>query len=55
MPESSDVIGKIGGTILLILVVIFSNAFIMASFPQHFLANSDTIFNFNVILLSFQR
>ncbi|MCK4665564.1 hypothetical protein KAU33_02375 [Candidatus Dependentiae bacterium] len=54
MPENNEVIGKIGGTILLILVVLFSNAFIMASFPQNFLANSDTIFNFNGNILSFQ-
>ena len=52
--ESDSVSGKISATILLLLVVIFSNAFVTSSFPQNILINEDTTFNFHGNLLSFQ-
>ena len=53
--EESAVIGKIGATILLLAVILFSNAFITSSFPQNILINEDTTFNFGGNLLAFQN
>lgn len=53
--EPNSVSGKVGATILLLLVVVFSNAFVTSSFPQNILINEDTTFNFHGNLLSFQE
>ena len=52
--EPDSVSGKVGATILLLLVVVFSNAFVTSSFPQNILIDEDTTFNFHDNLLSFQ-
>ena len=52
--EENAAMNKIGASILLVIVVLFSNAFITSSFPQKVLVNSETIFNFNGNILSFQ-
>lgn len=53
--EDSAVIGKISATILLLMVILFSNALITSSFPQNILINEDTTFNFGGNLLAFQN
>lgn len=53
--KESEVIGKVGATILLLAVILFSNAFITSSFPQNILINEDTTFNFGGNLLAFQN
>lgn len=53
--EDSVVIGKISATILLLAVILFSNALITSSFPQNILINEDTTFNFGGNLLAFQN
>lgn len=53
--EDSAVAGKIGATILLLMVILFSNALITSSFPQNILINEDTTFNFGGNLLAFQN
>jgi len=52
--SDNDVMGKVGATLLLLLVVVFSNAFITSSFPQNILIDEDTTFNFNGNVLAFQ-
>jgi len=52
--EKDSVIGKIGATILLLIVILFSNALITSSFPQNILINDNTTFNFGGNILSFQ-
>ena len=52
--KDSAVVGKIGATILLLMVILFSNALITSSFPQNILINSDTVFDFGGNILSFQ-
>lgn len=52
--EESAAMGKIGATVLLILVVLCGNALITSSFPQKVLVNTETIFNFDGNILSFQ-
>jgi len=52
--SDNDVMGKVGATLLLLLVVISSNAFITSSFPQSILIDEDTVFNFNGNILAFQ-
>lgn len=53
--EDSAVIGKISATILLLAVILFSNALITSSFPQNILINEDTTFNFGGNILAFQN
>lgn len=52
--EEDETIGKISATILLVIVILFSNALITSSFPQNVLLNTETIFNFDGNILSFQ-
>lgn len=53
--KESAVAGKIAATILLLMVILFSNALITSSFPQNILINEDTTFNFGGNLLAFQN
>lgn len=57
MPENNDsgILNKLIATFALILVVVFSNILITSSFPQNILISTDSIFNFNGNVLTFEH
>lgn len=46
---------KLIATIILLLVVVFSSVLITSSFPQDILINTDSVFDFNGNILTFQE
>lgn len=53
--NSDDIFTKLLATVILIVVVVFSNVLITSTFPQNILISTDSVFNFNGNILTFEH